>query len=68
MTVLLTYNNSPTGRAGEAIGLRIAINNTMHVVVPTAFGGLAALIGLAPMFWMTSAILAAGAYFTHRRG
>lgn len=67
LTVLLTYNNSPAGRAGEAIGLRIAINNTMHVVVPTVFGGLASLVGLAPMFWMTSLILGVGAYVTHRR-
>ena len=68
LTVVLTYNNSPSGRAGEAIGLRIAINNSMHVVVPMVFGGLASLMGLAPMFWITSAVLGLGAYLTHRRG
>lgn len=67
LTVILTYNYSPPGRAGEAIGLRIAINNTMHVLVPPAFGGLGSLLGVAPIFWLSSAVLGIGAYVSRRR-
>ena len=67
LSVILAYNYSPHGRAGETIGLRIAINNSMHVVVPTAFGGLGSLVGVAPIFVLSSALLGAGAYYARRR-
>ena len=62
LTVILTYNYSPPGRHGEGLGLRIAINNSMHVTVPALFGAAGALLGLAPVFWASSAILAVGGY------
>ena len=68
LSVILAYNYSPQGRAGETIGLRIAINNSMHVVVPTAFGALGSLVGIAPIFVLSAAMLGAGAYVTRRRG
>ncbi|MBI3045364.1 MAG: MFS transporter [Betaproteobacteria bacterium] len=66
LTVMLTYNYSPAGRHGEGLGLRIAINNTMHVSVPAVFGAIGALFGLAPVFWASSAMLAAGGYTARR--
>ena len=62
LAVILTYNTSPTGRAGEALGLRIAINNVVHVVVPVLFGAVGSLLGLSPVFWVSSAFLALGGY------
>lgn len=62
LTVILTYNYSPPGRHGEGLGLRIAINNTMHVTVPAVFGAVGSLLGLAPVFWASSAMLALGGY------
>lgn len=67
LSVMLTYNHSPTGRAGEALGLRIAVNNMIHVAVPVVFGALGALAGLAPVFWTKAALLALGGYMTGRR-
>ena len=67
LSVVLTYNYSPQGRAGEAIGLRVAINNSMHVVMPTAFGGLGSLLGLGPVFWVSAAVLGMGAYVARKR-
>jgi MFS family permease len=64
LLVILTYNNAPQGRAGEALGLRIAINNSMHVVMPTAFGAVGSLLGLAPVFWVSAALIALGSYAT----
>lgn len=60
LTVMLTYNYSPPKRHGEGLGLRIAINNSMHVTVPAVFGAAGTLVGLAPVFWLSSAILVAG--------
>jgi hypothetical protein len=64
---MLTYNYSPAGRAGEALGVRIAINNSMHVVVPALFGAVGSVVGLAPVFWVNGAALALGSYFTRKR-
>jgi MFS family permease len=63
LAVILTYNFSPPGRAGEALGLRIAINNSMHVVAPSAFGAVGSLVGLAPVFWVTAVFLVLGARY-----
>ncbi|HSQ02478.1 MAG TPA: MFS transporter [Burkholderiales bacterium] len=68
LSVILTYNISPPGRAGEALGLRIAINNSMHIVAPSAFGAIGSLVGLAPVFWATALFLAVGAKLTVRPG
>jgi MFS family permease len=67
LSVMLTYNYSPAGRAGEALGTRIAINNSMHVVVPAVFGAVGSVLGLAPVFWVNGVVLAAGSYLTRRR-
>ncbi|MES2563404.1 MAG: MFS transporter [Pseudomonadota bacterium] len=67
LTVILAYNYSPQGRSGETIGLRIAINNSMHVMVPTAFGGMGSLMGIAPVFWMSAAVLGVGAWLSRRQ-
>lgn len=60
LTVVLTYNCSPPARVGEALGLRIAVNNTMHVGVPALFGAVGSLLGLAPVFWIGAAVVALG--------
>lgn len=67
LSVMLTYSHSPPGRAGEALGLRIAINNSSHVVMPVIFGAVGTVLGLGPVFWVNSAIIAGGAYGGRRR-
>ena len=67
LLVILTYNHAPQGRAGEALGLRIAINNSMHVVMPTLFGAIGSLLGLAPVFWVSAAMIALGSYATRMK-
>lgn len=62
LTVILTYNYSPAGRAGESLGMRIAINNTAHVAVPGLFGAIGTLVGLAPVFWASGLLLAIGGW------
>lgn len=62
LSTMLTYNYSPAGRAGESLGLRIAINNLTHVAVPVVFGAVGAAFGLSPVFWVNSVFLALGGY------
>lgn len=67
LTVMLCYQYSPEGRAGESLGLRIAINNSMHVVVPALFGAVGAALGMAPVFWVSAGAIAAGNWYARKR-
>jgi MFS family permease len=67
LTVMLCYRYAPAGRAGESLGLRIAINNSMHVTVPALFGAVGAAFGLAPVFWVNAGVIAAGNWYARRR-
>jgi MFS family permease len=67
LTVMLCYNYSPAGRSGESLGLRIAINNSMHVIVPTLFGGVGAAFGIGPVFWINAGVIAAGNWYARKR-
>jgi MFS family permease len=67
LTITLSYNYSPPGRAGEALGLRLTVNKFTQIVVPVAFGSLGAWFGLYPVFWSSAALLAAGSAFNARR-
>lgn len=66
LTLNLAYNHSPAGRSGEVTGLRLTINNLVHVSVPVAAGGLAATLGVAPVFWVCAALLAGSAHLTRK--
>ena len=67
LTVILCYRYSPAGRGGESLGLRIAINNAMHVIVPALFGAVGAAFGLAPVFWANAGVIAAGNWYARKR-
>ena len=67
LTVMLCYRYAPSGRGGESLGLRIAINNSMHVVVPSVFGAVGAAFGLAPVFWVSAGVIAAGNWYARKR-
>jgi len=63
----LIYAMAPPGRAGEAVGVRSVILNASHTVLPLAFGGLGATLGMSPVFWSMATALAAGGWFADRR-
>ena len=67
LSMMLTYGRSPAGRSGEALGLRMTINNFTHVVVPLVFGTLGAAFGVAPVFFANAVLLAGGALFDRTR-
>ena len=66
LTLNLAYNHSPPGRTGEVTGLRLTINNVTHIGVPIAAGSLAAVLGVAPVFWTSAALLAVAGYLTRK--
>lgn len=66
LTLTLIYSRAPEGRSGEALGLRLTINNFMHIAVPLAFGTLGSAFGVAPVFLANALILGAGGVLTRR--
>lgn len=67
LTLVLTYNFSPAGRAGEALGLRLTMNNLAHVVMPVLFGIMGSVLGLSWVFWITAALLVFGGHFSRKK-
>ena len=63
----LLHNNSPAGRAGEAVGVRVTIGNASQVALPLAFGAIGATVGLFPVFWAMSALIGMGVPMAWRK-
>ena len=63
----LIYATAPSGRAGEAVGVRTVVLNASHTFLPLMFGGVGAAVGMAPVFWSMASALAAGGWFADRR-
>jgi MFS family permease len=63
----LLYAKAPAGRAAEAVGVRAVILNASHTVLPLAFGGVGAALGMMPVFWAMAGLLAAGGFLSNRR-
>lgn len=64
LSTILVYARSPEARSGEALGLRIAINNFIHIAVPLAFGTVGAALGVAPVFLANALMLGGGSYLS----
>ena len=65
----LLYSTAPEGRAAEAVGIRSLVLNASTTVLPLAFGGVGAALGMTPVFWGMAAALGAGGVLSdrHRR-
>lgn len=68
MSMSLIYALSPPGRASEAAGLRVTVNNVAHLVIPLLFGSLGTAFGYAPVFVSNSAMLVAGGFMMRKAG
>jgi len=66
LTMSLIYSRAPEGRSGEALGLRVTINNFMHIVVPLFFGTIGSMLGIAPVFIANALILGSGSVLIGR--
>jgi MFS family permease len=66
LSMQLTQRFAPTGRVGEAIGLRLTFNRLTQIAVPVVFGSLGGF-GVFAVFWANSALLLSGSLLGVRR-
>jgi MFS family permease len=66
VALTLIYSRSPRGRAGQALGLRFAMDNAAKMVGPVVLGAAASAIGLAAVFWISAAMLGVGSMLVRR--
>lgn len=62
LSTILTYNHSPPGRSGEALGMRLTVNKFTQIMVPLVFGSLGTAFGIFPIFWTSAALLLGGSF------
>jgi MFS family permease len=67
LTLMMIYARAPEGRSGEALGLRMTINNLTHIVVPLFFGTLGTAFGVTPVFLANAVMLGASGMLSRRR-
>ena len=67
MSMSLIYALAPTGRASEAAGLRVMVNNVAHLGIPLLFGSVGAAFGFVPVFVSNAAMLLAGGELMRRK-
>ncbi len=68
ITMMMMYANSPPGRSGEAMGLRLTADNLTRLFGPVLFGMMAASAGLASVFWLNAVMLGSGGLFARTGG
>jgi len=56
----LLHRHAPAGRAAEAVGVRVMIGNACQVLLPLAFGGAGAALGMKAVFWSMGILIGAG--------
>ncbi|MCD8537300.1 MAG: MFS transporter [Burkholderiaceae bacterium] len=64
----LLQQHAPAGRKGEVFGMRMALVNGSQVSMPLTFGALGTILGVMPLFWLSSVALAGGAWLTRHSG
>ncbi|HKW37505.1 MAG TPA: MFS transporter [Burkholderiales bacterium] len=68
MVMSLLHNTVPSGRVGEAVGVRMTLVNISQITIPLAFGALGTALGMLPVFWATALLLSGGSWYAKRRG
>ena len=51
LAMAVLHESAPSGRTGEAVGLRTAVVNFSATTMPLAYGALGSAFGMAPVFW-----------------
>lgn len=64
MITTLLYEAAPADRVAEAVGLRMSATMAIQTSLPLVAGAVGASIGIAPVFWATTAFMLWGAYVT----
>ncbi len=64
---MLMYSYSPTGRTGEALGLRMTFIHLTKLIGPVVFGAIGSALGLGAMFAVNAAVMAGGGMLSRPR-
>jgi MFS family permease len=67
VTTMMTFSNSTQGRSGEAMGLRVTVNNLTRVIAQVFFGSVGSAFGVFPVFWISGLLFASGWVASHPR-
>ena len=67
IATMMMFSRAADGRSGEALGLRLTANNLVRVVAPPVFGFVVSGFGLAPVFFINAAMMAAGALISRSK-
>jgi MFS family permease len=57
MVNMMMFANSPPGRSGEAMGLKVTVNHFTKVVSPIILGSVAGMAGLPAVFWLIAGLM-----------
>ena len=66
LSLTMVYNASPRGRAGEAAGMRVTVNQVTHFMIPLLFGAMGSAAGYAAVFVVNAGCLAVGGWVSRR--
>jgi Na+/melibiose symporter-like transporter len=67
LSLMLIYDRSPPGRSGEALGMRLTINNMMHIAIPLVFGAIGSVFNsTAAVFLANSVIMTIGGMLSRK--
>jgi MFS family permease len=66
LSMTLVFNASPKGRAGEATGMRITVNQVTHFAIPLFFGAVGSTVGLPAVFFANAGFLVLGGVMSWR--
>jgi predicted MFS family arabinose efflux permease len=67
ITMMMTFSNSTQGRSGEAMGLRVTVNNLTRMIGQVLFGSIGSAFGVFSVFWVNALMLASGWAVSHPR-
>lgn len=67
ITMMMTFSNSTQGRSGEAMGLRVTVNNLARMIAQVSFGSIGSAFGVFSVFWINAFMLASGWAISHPR-
>ena len=66
LSMTLVFSASPKGRAAEATGMRITVNQVTHFAIPLLFGVVGSVAGYAVVFFTNAGGLVVGGYMCLR--
>jgi len=64
LVMMLMFSSIGESRAGEAVGLRLTVNNLVRISGPVIFGAVGTAIGLKAVFWINGLFMASGGYIS----